>query len=174
MTGPSPCAAARSPSSTKHPINYPAFENETRILAALLSAFVIQTSSSAAEQRPNIIVFYTDDHGHADLGCQGVLTDVKTPHVDALAASGVLAKHGYSTAPQCVPSRAGLMTGRFQARFGVESNASALDGFNQQTTIATRLQNAGYVTAQFGKWHLGPTPEITRHGCKHVFAQHGQ
>ncbi|MFM2142173.1 MAG: hypothetical protein RLZZ476_717 [Verrucomicrobiota bacterium] len=135
-------------------------------LCPLLSAF-------AAPPRPNIIVFYTDDHGFADLGIRGIEKDLKTPHLDALARSGVIAKHGYSTAPQCVPSRGGLMTGRFQGRFDLDNNGSSLDGFNKQTTIATRLQNAGYVTAQFGKWHLGPLPEITRHGFRHVYAQHG-
>ena len=124
--------------------------------------------------KPNIIVFYTDDHGFADLGIRGIEKDVRTPHLDALARSGVIAKHGYSTAPQCVPSRGGLMTGRFQGRFDLDNNGSTLDGFNKQTTIATRLQNAGYVTAQFGKWHLGPLTEIPRHGFRHVFAQHGQ
>ncbi|MFM7605631.1 MAG: sulfatase [Prosthecobacter sp.] len=123
--------------------------------------------------KPNIIVFYTDDHGFADLGIRGIEKDLKTPHLDALARSGVIAKHGYSTAPQCVPSRGALMTGRFQGRFDLDNNNSSLDGFNKQTTIATRLQNAGYVTAQFGKWHLGPLPEITRHGFRHVYAQHG-
>jgi uncharacterized sulfatase len=140
----------------------------------LLALIALICGHLTAADRPNIIVFYTDDHGYADLGVQGIVKDVKTPHTDALARSGVLAKHGYSTAPQCVPSRAGLLTGRFQARFGVESNQSALDGFNRQTTLAKRLQDAGYVTAQFGKWHLGPDAEITRHGFTHVFAQNAQ
>ncbi|TWT84881.1 Arylsulfatase precursor [Planctomycetes bacterium CA13] len=124
--------------------------------------------------KPNIIVFYTDDHGHADLSCQGVLKDIKTPNVDALARRGVLARHGYSTAPQCVPSRAGLLVGKFQSRFGVEANGYPLDGFDREQTIAERLQQAGYVTAQFGKWHLGPGPAITQHGFKHVFNQNAQ
>jgi arylsulfatase A-like enzyme len=141
--------------------------------AAFFSSFLILVSSFAAPPRPNIIVFYTDDHGFADLGIRGIEKDLKTPHLDALARSGVIAKHGYSTAPQCVPSRGGLMTGRFQGRFDLDNNGSSLDGFNKQTTIATRLQNAGYITAQFGKWHLGPLPEITRHGFRHVYAQHG-
>jgi arylsulfatase A-like enzyme len=127
-----------------------------------------------ADDRPNIIVFYTDDHGYSDLSCQDVFDDIRTPNVDALAASGVRALHGYSTAPQCVPSRAGLMIGKFQARFGVEANRRPLDGFNRETTIAERLQAAGYVTAQFGKWHLGPTAQITEHGFRHVYAQNSQ
>jgi arylsulfatase A-like enzyme len=137
-----------------------------------------QTDDSAASAKGmdavNIIVIYTDDHGYADLGIHGIVKDLKTPHTDALARSGVVARHGYSTAPQCVPSRAGLLTGRFQARFGLETNASPLDGFNQQTTVARRLQEAGYATAQIGKWHLGPTHEIPRHGFTHVFAQNSR
>ena len=96
--------------------------------------------------KPNIIVFYTDDHGYADLGVQGTLADIKTPNIDALARSGVLAKHGYSTAPQCVPSRAGLLVGKFQGRFNRDSNGGSLEGFDQETTIASRLQKVGYVT----------------------------
>jgi uncharacterized sulfatase len=144
-----------------------------KLTAVLVSSFLILVSSFAAPPRPNIILIYTDDHGHADLGIHGVVKDIKTPHLDALARSGVVAAHGYSTAPQCVPSRGGVLTGRFQGRFDLDNNGSSLDGFNKQTTIATRLQNAGYITAQFGKWHLGPSPEITRHGFRHVYAQHG-
>jgi arylsulfatase A-like enzyme len=140
----------------------------------LIFLLLILCASTQAADKPNIIVIYTDDHGFADLGIRGVEKDVKTPHLDALARSGVIAKNGYSTAPQCVPSRGGLMTGKFQGRFNLDNNGSALDGFNKETTIATRLQNAGYTTAQFGKWHLGPQSEITKHGFKHVYSQHGE
>ncbi len=143
-------------------------------LLLLPALFCILGHADAAERRPNIIVFYTDDHGFADLGVRGVMKDLRTPHLDSLARGGVVATHGYSTAPQCVPSRGGLITGRFQGRFNLDNNGSSLDGFNRQVTIAERLQKAGYVTAQFGKWHLGPLEEIPRHGFRHVFAQHGQ
>jgi arylsulfatase A-like enzyme len=145
-----------------------------RFLALLLICPLCPPTLAAEPPGPNIILIYTDDHGYADLGLHGIVKDIRTPHLDALARGGVLASNGYSTAPQCVPSRAGLLTGRFQARFGVESNASPLDGFNRQTTIAARLQKAGYVTAQFGKWHLGPAQDIPRHGFKHVFSQNAQ
>ena len=142
-----------------------------RLLFLLLGALSVFTQ---AAEKPNIILIYTDDHGHADLGIHGAVNDIKTPHLDALARSGVVATHGYSTAPQCVPSRGGVMTGRFQGRFDLDNNGSALDSFNKETTIAMRLQNAGYTTAQFGKWHLGPTEAITKHGFKHVFSQNAQ
>lgn len=142
--------------------------------STLFLGIMISAVTAQAAGRPNIVVFYTDDHGYADLSCQGVFEDVRTPNVDALAARGVRALHGYSTAPQCVPSRAGLMVGRFQSRFGVESNGSSLDGFNREITIAQRLQQAGYITAQFGKWHLGPSSAITKHGFQHVYAQNSQ
>ncbi|GAB4135649.1 MAG: sulfatase-like hydrolase/transferase [Thermogutta sp.] len=140
----------------------------------ILGFCVASPTTVVSAAGPNFIVIYTDDHGWADLGVHGAVKDVRTPHLDELARDGVIARHGYVTAPQCVPSRAGLLTGRFQARFGVESNASSLDGFNRQTTIAARLQKAGYVTAQFGKWHLGPKNEIPKHGFTHVFAQDGR
>jgi len=127
--------------------------------------------SVCADGKPNIIVIFTDDHGWPDIGAAGIYDDLKTPHLDALAASGVRATSGYVTAPQCVPSRAGLLAGRSQNRFGVESNGMPLDGFNAQLTIAERLKKAGYATGQVGKWHLGPTNAITDHGFDDVYAK---
>ena len=71
----------------------------------------------AAEARPNILVILADDLGYADLGCQGS-TEVKSPQIDSIAANGMRCTAGYVTAPQCCPSRAGLITGRYQNRFG--------------------------------------------------------
>ena len=93
----------------------------THVLAVLTLVYFVGNTSAA--DRPNIIVIFTDDHGYADLSSQEILDDVKTPHIDRLVADGVRMTSGYVTAPQCVPSRAGLLSGRYQNRFGVESNA---------------------------------------------------
>ncbi len=127
------------------------------------------TLAAANDPKPNIIVIFTDDHGYSDLSCQGIQDDIKTPHIDALASGGVRMTSGYVTAPQCVPSRAGLLSGRYQNRFGVESNGESLDGFNAQQTIAQRLKKAGYATGMTGKWHLGPSAEIVNHGFDDVY-----
>jgi uncharacterized sulfatase len=140
----------------------------------LLTVFALSCQPAWSAPKPNIILIYSDDHGHADLGLHGVVEDIRTPNLDALGRSGVVVANGYSTAPQCVPSRGGLMTGKFQGRFNLDNNRSSLEGFNKETTIATRLAQAGYATAQFGKWHLGPANEIPKHGFRHVFSQHSQ
>lgn len=108
-----------------------------------------------AAPKPNIIVFFTDDHGYADLSCMGIEEDVKTPHLDRLAAEGARFTDGYITAPQCCPSRAGLLTGRDQNRFGHISNGYGPLPLTE-TTIADRLGKAGYTTGMVGKWHLEP------------------
>ncbi len=141
------------------------------VLAPLAALYAADQSTPSS--KPNIIVIFSDDHGWADLGCQGVQEDVRTPNLDSLAAGGVRATNGYVTAPQCVPSRAGLLTGRYQNRFGVDSNGDELGGFDSQLTIAERLKKAGYATGMAGKWHLGPPSQITQHGFDDVYCNHG-
>jgi len=103
--------------------------------------------------KPNILLIYSDDHGWADLGAQGADKDIRTPNLDALAHDGVRFARGYVSAPQCVPSRAGVITGRYQQKFGVEDNSKGPLPLSE-LTIAERLKAAGYVTGQVGKWHL--------------------
>lgn len=146
-----------------------------RVSVALFALLLALLSRVDAAERPNVIVIFTDDHGWADLGAQGIEKDIRTPNLDALAAGGLRATNGYVSAPQCVPSRAGLLSGRYQNRFGVESNGEPLDGFDAQETIAERLKKVGYATGMAGKWHLGPAPQITEHGFDDVyFCQGGQ
>ena len=118
------------------------------LLAGLMAA-------AAGAAQPNILVILADDLGYADLGCQRS-PDVKTPNIDSLAANGVRCTAGYVTAPQCSPSRAALMSGRYQQEFGHEGNPNfPLMLMNGCRTIADYLKGAGYATAHFGKWHLG-------------------
>lgn len=123
-------------------------------LFALLLLFLLATPLAFSE-RPNVVLIFTDDHGYADLGCMGLVDDVETPHLDRLAAEGVCFTNGYITAPQCCPSRAGLMTGRYQQKFGFESNGKGPLPLKEKT-IADRLSAVGYRTGMVGKWHLEP------------------
>src|SRR5512137_392388 len=127
----------------------------TLLLNAMLLALLTAVHATEAPKgtKPNFIVIYSDDHGWADLGAQGVDRDIRTPNLDALARDGVRFKRGYVSAPQCVPSRAGVLTGRYQQRFGVEDNGKGPLPLEEQT-IAERLKAAGYVSCQVGKWHL--------------------
>ena len=119
-------------------------------LAALHAANVPRPAG-----KPNIIVILTDDHGYADLSSQRQVSDIKTPNIDRLAAEGVRMTAGYVTAPQCSPSRAGLIAGRYQQRFGLKHNPDVPMPLEEQT-IPKRLKKAGYVSGQVGKWHLDP------------------
>ena len=119
--------------------------------------------SDAAEQRPNVLFIVVDDLGYGELGCYGG-RDIPTPHIDALAAGGARFTSGYVTAPFCAASRAALMTGRYQTRFGFEFNPigakNAAPGIGlpvDEKTIADRLRDSGYATGLVGKWHLGGT-----------------
>jgi arylsulfatase A len=111
---------------------------------------------------PNVVIVFTDDQGSVDMGCYGA-ADLETPNMDALAERGVRFTQFLAAAPVCSPSRAGLLTGRYPRRAGLDSNASSTAGGHgmpgAQVTIAEHFKAAGYATAQVGKWHLGYTPE---------------
>ena len=142
-------------------------------LHAMIAAIVCLSLASfalAAERRPNVVVLLADDLGYADLGFQGC-KDIPTPNLDALAAGGVRCTSGYVSCPYCSPTRAGLLTGRYQQRFGHEFNpgprgepggalAETIGLPVSETTFADRMRAAGYATGMFGKWHLGSVPKF--------------
>lgn len=109
--------------------------------------------SLTASEKPNVIIIFTDDHGYSDLSCQGAVSDVKTPHIDSMAESGVRCTSGYATAPQCCPSRAGLISGQYQQKFGLRGNGDGALPWSLNT-LPERMKAAGYVTGMAGKWHL--------------------
>ncbi len=127
--------------------------------ALVVFLFLLHACREAPDERPNIVLIIADDLGYADLGVQGSL-DVLSPHIDSLAANGARFTSGYVSSPVCSPTRAGLMTGRYQQRFGHETNPPrpAPPGVGlplEEVTIADKLKAAGYATGLVGKWHLG-------------------
>src|SRR5205814_6237569 len=133
---------------------------------ALVLIFSPLAAFAAEGKRPNILIIVADDQGYNDLSIQGS-KDIPTPNIDTLAANGIRFTNGYVSGPYCSPTRAGLMTGRYQQRFGHEFNPgpaeSAVPNFGlslNEKTIGDRLKAAGYVTGWFGKSHLGYKPEF--------------
>jgi arylsulfatase A-like enzyme len=114
------------------------------------------STSVLADEKPNVLLILADDLGYQDLGFQGS-PEIKSPNLDRLAASGIRFTDGHVTASVCSPSRAGLMTGRYQQRFGHESNVPPTPhGMDlDEVTLGQKMQQAGYRTAIIGKWHLG-------------------
>src|SRR5207245_9115334 len=88
-------------------------------LLLVLASFVLASETSAAERRPNVLIIVGDDMGYADIGVHGC-RDIPTPHIDALAQAGVRCTNGSVSATYFSPTRAGLLTGRYQPRFGHE------------------------------------------------------
>lgn len=129
----------------------------------LLKSAVLMPALAQAQGRrkPNVVLLFADDLGYAGIGVQGC-TDIPTPNIDSIARNGVRFTNGYVSCPVCSPTRAGLMTGRYQQRFGHEFNpgpaTEASDNFGlplEEKTIADYLRALNYRTAIIGKWHLG-------------------
>jgi arylsulfatase B len=134
-----------------------------QLLVFLLLASRVALHAADAPSKPNIIYIVVDDLGYGELGCYGG-KGIPTPHIDSLAAGGARFTSGYVTAPFCAASRAALMTGRYQTRFGFEFNPigakNAAPGIGlpvAEKTVADRLRDVGYATGLVGKWHLGGT-----------------
>ncbi|MFA6562019.1 MAG: sulfatase-like hydrolase/transferase [Verrucomicrobiia bacterium] len=129
-------------------------------LALILVLFCVLYSSAAADtpiHNPNILIILTDDMGYADIGCHGC-KDIPTPNIDSLAKRGARFTDAHAAGSFCTPTRAALMSGRYQQRSGNED----LDGVTGPlpravVTLPQRLKAAGYATGMTGKWHLGTT-----------------
>ncbi|WP_369047807.1 sulfatase-like hydrolase/transferase [Tenacibaculum sp. UWU-22] len=121
---------------------------------------VAVNTSNRAQQPPNVIIILTDDQGYNDVSFNGS-PDIKTPNIDRIANNGVRFSNGYVSYAVCGPSRAGLLTGRYQDRFGFSRNPlfapkDSLQGLpTSEITLAKTLQSGGYRTMALGKWHLG-------------------
>ena len=125
----------------------------------------------ANPRKPNILLILADDLGYGDMSCYGN-TSIRTPNLDRLAAGGVRFTDFHASGPVCSPTRAGLMTGRYQQRCGITevitaagSRQNGLDP-STQVTFAAQLKQVGYATGIFGKWHLGYQPKFNpdKHG----------
>lgn len=118
--------------------------------------------------KPNIVIILSDDQGNADASYQRNPPIVSTPSIDKLAFDGVVFTNGYASGYVCAPTRAGLLTGRYQQRFGFYTASDSRQGMPlSEVTLAERLKQAGYATGVFGKWHLGLSPDY--HPCNRGF-----
>ena len=139
----------------------------SRLISLLM--LIVSTGALADDSSPNIVLVVADDLGYGDIGAYGS-TKIRTPHIDQLAASGVVLTNGYASANVCTPSRAGLMTGRYAIRSGlawkvVDANDSK--GLPEsEETLGELARRADYRTMYVGKWHLGGFPEYLplKHG----------
>lgn len=146
----------------------PKFGNLFRSMGALafaIAAINPAVARSDAQQRPNVILIVTDDQGYRDVGFNGS-TEIPTPNIDRIAKEGVRFTRGYVTYPVCGPSRAGMLTGRHQSRFGFDRNpngdpADLRGGLPRSEEIMSEmLKRGGYSTKLVGKWHMGTHPTL--------------
>ena len=128
-----------------------------KLILALVYFSLLVSCSTETDSKPNIIIILADDAGYSDFGFMGS-DEIKTPNLDQLAFDGVTFNNAYVSASVCSPSRAGLLTGMYQQRFGHECNldSDVNNSFDpNQITIAEALKTQGYNTGLIGKWHLG-------------------
>lgn len=141
--------------------------NRRHALATLAGAPLLLTAQP--KRPPNIVIFLADDLGCADLGFRGA-NDIRTPHIDRLAAEGVHFTQAYANAPVCSPTRCALLTGQYQQRHGIDSVIYVHErdrGLSPDALLLPEvLKSRGYATGLFGKWHLGYPKETfpTRQG----------
>ncbi len=146
-------------------------------LVALICADSISSLHAADAKKPNVLIIVADDLGYGELSMQGYSSQIATPNVDALAKGGIRFTSGYVSGPYCSPTRAALLTGRYQQRFGHEFNPGPAEASSpnfglslQEKTIGDRFKTLGYATAWFGKSHLGYLPQY--HPLKRGFDEY--
>lgn len=133
---------------------------------------IVVSPDKTEQTKPNIIVILVDDAGYVDFGFMGS-EDLETPNIDKLANDGVIFTDAHVTASVCAPSRAGLITGKYQQRFGFEANDTGFGNSgdiglsDDVVTMADVFKKNDYKTIAIGKWHLGATP--TDHPNKRGF-----
>lgn len=142
------------------------------LLAAVCFGLGVEADAGAEERRPSFVFLLVDDMGYMDIGANNPDTFYETPHIDALAASGMRFTQGYAANPVCSPTRYSIMTGRHPSRVDATNFFSGARSARFQpavlndrmplseTTVAEALHTVGYQTAFLGKWHLGPTAEF--------------
>ncbi len=125
--------------------------------AAFTAALWLACAGTAEARKPNIVVILTDDQGYADVSYNSHHPkEVSTPNIDELARSSVICTAGYTSGHVCSPTRAGLMTGRYQQRFGIYTAGEGGSGVPlSETFFPLHLKKTGYTSGAFGKWHLG-------------------
>ena len=129
-------------------------------ILTVFGSFSVKDPVAAKKKFSNIILIVTDDHGYGDVGFNGC-KDIPTPNIDKIAANGVVFPQGYVTYAVCAPSRAGMLTGRYQDRFGYSRNPlyrpfDSIQGLSlQEQLLPAFLKPFGYATMAIGKWHLG-------------------
>ncbi|MDP0500100.1 MAG: sulfatase-like hydrolase/transferase [Verrucomicrobiota bacterium JB022] len=129
------------------------------VSAGLVLATSLQAQPTEPKPTPNILVIVADDLGYADLGITGA-KDIQTPHIDSLAQNGVSFSDAYITAPVCLPSRMGIVTGRYQEAFGVQTlggpgHPPGIGLPTSERSLGDYLQREGYSVGLIGKWHMG-------------------
>ena len=163
-------------------------QGKIRLLAWVFGVVLATIPNAFAEDRPNVLFLLADDLGYGDLRCYG-REDIKTPNLDRLASQGVRFTNHYANGPECTPTRAAFLTGRYQQWIGGLECAIGTGNVGryddairlrekeslglpvEEKTIARRLQEVGYRTAITGKWHLGYEPKFAphRHGFDESF-----
>ena len=162
------------------------------LLAGVVGIGACQTTRTAKDPRPNVVLILADDLGYGDIGCYGC-PDTRTPNIDRIAAEGVRFTSFYSNGPECTPTRTALLTGRYQHRVGGLECAIGTGNVGRyddairlreahdlglpasETSIARMLKSAGYATGVCGKWHLGYEPKFfpSHHGFDYWFGPVG-